>query len=188
MPLLNQNTYVPAWNLWKAWNWIKHSKNYHFVVRMSSRWMSMGTKKKWNKQQKPQSRPEISPLSLDHSLVIVFILDLVQIGNQLLECLSVDDQTSDASRWITNDVGGTKVIAGKENIWWLTLGPANVENGGHYPCNAFSPKKSPLLSTRMNFSSGMSGWRIVTRTWPFEMMKKVSPRAPCRTCKATDIG
>lgn len=50
-----------------------------------------------------------------------------------------------------------------------------------HPCNAFSPKKSPLLKIRMNFSSCVFGWRMVTRTVPFEMMKNVSPRAPCRT-------
>uniref|UniRef100_A0A8W7Q1V3 Uncharacterized protein n=1 Tax=Anopheles coluzzii TaxID=1518534 RepID=A0A8W7Q1V3_ANOCL len=35
---------------------------------------------------------------------------------------------------------------------------------GTYPCSAFSPKKSPFPSVRMNFSSCVSGWRIVTRT------------------------
>lgn len=52
-----------------------------------------------------------SPFTLQCPFVVVFVADLVQIRNRLLECFAIDDQAGNTFFRITNDIGGAEVIA-----------------------------------------------------------------------------
>lgn len=50
------------------------------------------------------------PLTLQCAFIIVFIANFIQVGNQLFECFTIDDQTSYTIFWIANNIGRTQVI------------------------------------------------------------------------------
>lgn len=52
-----------------------------------------------------------SPLPLQGAFIVVSMANLVQIRDQLIECLPVDDQAGDPIRRITNDIRCTQIIA-----------------------------------------------------------------------------
>lgn len=55
----------------------------------------------------------VLPLALQWAFIVVFVANFIQVGNQLFECFTIDDQTSYTIFWIANDIGRTQIITNK---------------------------------------------------------------------------
>lgn len=59
------------------------------------------------------------PLALQWAFIIVFVADFIQVGNQLFECFTINDQTCYTVFGIAYNVGRTQVITVNIQLnWW----------------------------------------------------------------------